>query len=49
MDIYHFDGAKEQAANKGRFMSPAEARIYLSNVGPLPTDYKMFCLIQNQQ
>ncbi|CAN5544801.1 hypothetical protein BH20ACT23_BH20ACT23_08900 [soil metagenome] len=46
MDIYHFDGGKEKAKNKGRFMSPAEAELYLTDVGPLPTDYKMFCLIQ---
>jgi hypothetical protein len=49
MDVYHFDGGKEQAKNKGRFMSPTEAKVFLEGVGPLPTNYKMFCLIQNQK
>lgn len=49
MDIYYFDDGEEKAKNNGRFMSPADARVFLKDVGSLPMDYKMFCLIQNQR
>ena len=49
MDVYHFDSGEEQAKKKGRFMSPTEAKVFLKGVGPLPANYKMFCLIQNQK
>ncbi|MGH2751557.1 MAG: LVIVD repeat-containing protein [Actinomycetota bacterium] len=45
MDIYHFDAGKEESEATGTFMSPADAELYLADVGPLPTDYEMFCLI----
>nr|MBA3290439.1 hypothetical protein [Actinomycetota bacterium] len=46
MDIYHFDAGGEKSKNKGRFMSPTEAELYLSkNVGEIPADYEMVCLI----
>ncbi len=46
MDIYHFDAGREKSKNKGRFMSPSEAELYLSkNVGEIPADYEMVCLI----